>query len=386
MPHVLVVRGHQATPWELRPWTLLPDGFEVELLRTAANAYDTAGAGLSEVAVAARRDRFPRGRVGDLLTRAVGDRYTGSAAEEAFARADIVHAEELSYWFSADAARRRAEGGRFKLVLTVWETLPLGTTYRNGQAKGWRDLVLAHTDVFLAATERARNGLLLEGVPDERIRINQAGVDLERFAVRDAPTPTEHVIISPGRLVWEKGHQDVLRAVAALHRGLVAAPVTPRVLLIGQGPEAARLRAYADELGIGGLVEIRGVPYEDMPATFASASAMVLASLPSATSQLHLLDLPRAFWEEQFGYVLAEGMAAGLDIVASDSGAIPEVLGGAGLLVSPGDWMGIARALAEGPLSRPPGTRVTYPPELVGRYSIEAMAGRLRDAYDALSS
>lgn len=384
MTRVLVLRGHQATPWELRPWTLLPDRFDVELLRTAANAYETSGTGLREVRVHTRRDRLPGGRVGDLATRAWGDRYTGDAAERAFAEADIVHAEELSYWFSADAARRRAAGARFRLVQTVWETLPLGTTYRNAQAKRWRDDVVANTDLFLAATERARDGLLLEGVPADRIRINPAGVDLERFASRDAPTPAEHVILSPGRLVWEKGHHDVLRAVAALHRGLVGEPLRPRVLIIGHGPEEARLRAYADELGLGAFVEIRGVPYDDMPATFASASAMVLASLPSATSQLHVFDLPRAFWEEQFGYVLAEAMAAGLDIVASTSGAIPEVLDGTGSLVAPGDYMGIARALAAGPLSRPPGTRVTYPAALLERYSVGAMAARLTDAYDAV--
>lgn len=384
MPRVLVVRGHQATPWELRPWTLLPDRYEVELLRTGPNAYDTSGAGLAEVEVHTRRDRFPSGRVGDLLTRVVGDRYTGDAADAAFARADVVHAEELSYWFSADAARRKLAGGRFQLVQTVWETLPLGTTFRNAQAKGWRDEVIAATDLFLAATERARDGLLLEGVPAEKIRINQAGVDLERFSARDAPAPSEHVILSPGRLVWEKGHHDVLRAVAALHRGLVGESVRPRVLLIGHGPEEARLRAYAEELGLGEFVEIRGVPYDEMPATFAAASAMVLASLPSATSQLHVFDLPRAFWEEQFGYVLAEAMAAGLDIVASTSGAIPEVLDGTGTLVAPGDYMGIARALAAGPLSRPPGTRVAYPETLLQRYSVEAMAGRLADAYDAV--
>lgn len=385
MTNVLVVRGHQATPWELRPWTLLPDRYRVSLLRTGANAYDTAGAGLDEIPVAARRDRLPSGRVGDLLTRVAGDRFTGEAADAAFAAADIVHAEELSYWFSADAARRKAAGGRFALVQTVWETLPLGTTYRNAQAKGWRDLVLAQTDLFLAATERARDGLLLEGVPAEKIAINQAGVDLERFAV-PAAEAGEHVIISPGRLVWEKGHQDVLRAVAALHRGLVGEPVRPRVLIIGHGPEEARLRAYAEELGLGAFVEIRGVPYDEMPATFARASAMVLASLPSATSQLHLLDLPRSFWEEQFGYVLAEAMAAGLDIVASDSGAIPEVLGGQGALVAAGDWMGIARHLAAGALSRPPGARVTYPDALLERYSVQAMAARLGGAYDALLS
>jgi glycosyltransferase involved in cell wall biosynthesis len=112
---------------------------------------------------------------------------------------------------------------------------------------------------------------------------------------------------------------------------------------------------------------------------------MVLASLSSATAAYHLFDVPHAFWEEQFGMVLAEAMAAGLAIVATTNGAIPEVLAGAPAdLVAPGDWLGIARALAAGPLSRPPAARVSYPSELVRRYSTTAAAERLAGAYDRL--
>ena len=72
-------------------------------------------------------------------------------------------------------------------------------------------------------------------------------------------------------------------------------------------------------------------------------SGIVLASLPWAGAAYHLFDVPRAFWEEQFGMVLAEAMAAGLDIVTTTSGAIPEVLAGTDArLVAPGDWMGIS--------------------------------------------
>jgi glycosyltransferase involved in cell wall biosynthesis len=78
-------------------------------------------------------------------------------------------------------------------------------------------------------------------------------------------------------------------------------------------------------------------------------------------------------------------MAAGLAIVSTTSGAVPEVLEGSGAqLVAPGDWPGLARALAEGPLSRPPGTRVSYPPQLITRYSTAAAAARLADAYRGL--
>jgi hypothetical protein len=51
-------------------------------------------------------------------------------------------------------------------------------------------------------------------------------------------------------------------------------------------------------------------------------------------------------------------------------------------LVAAGDWMGIARALASGPLARAPGARVAYSPELMRRYSTSAAAERLAGAYD----
>jgi glycosyltransferase involved in cell wall biosynthesis len=115
---------------------------------------------------------------------------------------------------------------------------------------------------------------------------------------------------------------------------------------------------------------------------FARASAMVLASQSSATAAYHPFDIPRAFWEEQFGMVLAEAMAAGLSIVTTTSGAIPEVVAGTeAQLVAPGDWVGLAHALARGPLSRPPGARVAYPAQVVERYSTTAAAERLAGAY-----
>lgn len=385
MPSVLIVRGHLATPWELRPWLELPERYEVSYLLTGSNRFDTPER-LRPVPVRALRDLLPGGPLGELSAGVLGDRYL--SAQDAFAAADIVHAAELSFWFAADAARRRRHDG-FKLVQTVWETLPMLSAYRNRHARRFRLEVLAHTDLFLAATERAALALALEGVEDERIEVCAPGIDVTRFALPVAAPPAQHTIVSPGRLVWEKGHQDVLRALALLHRGIVRPPsgeiVRPRLLIVGAGPEEGRLRAHAAELGLAGAVEIRSVPYDEMPIVFQQASVMTLASQAAAMAALHPFDVPRAFWEEQFGLVLAEAMAAGLAIVTTTSGAIPEVVRGAPVdLIAPGDWPALARALAAGPLSRAPGTRVEYPPEIVQGYSTTAAAERLTAVYDRL--
>jgi glycosyltransferase involved in cell wall biosynthesis len=178
-------------------------------------------------------------------------------------------------------------------------------------------------------------------------------------------------VLSPGRLVWEKGHQDVIRAIAALRRGMVEGAPHARLLIVGAGPDEARLRRYCAELAIADAVEFRsGVPYGDMPDVYARASCMVLASLAIRG------------WEEQFGMVLAEALAAGVPIVASASGAIPEVVGDAARTFVPGDWLEIARGIAE--VVARPESQAVHDPERVARYSSAAAAERIAAAYARL--
>lgn len=374
-PRVVVLRGHQTTSWHLRPWRLLAGRYDPVALVTGRTWFDTASLGFPAERVRALRDVLPSGSLFDQATRIPGDRYLD--LEPHLRDAAIVHSQDLGFWYSMQAARLRADHD-FRLVLTCWETIPFLGAYRNVRTRPYRRLVLERTDLFLAATEKARACLLLEGAPEERIRIAAPGVDRELFRPRaDAARPREHLIVSPGRLVWEKGHQDVIRALAALRRGVVPGPAeairNARVLIIGAGPEHDRLRRHADELGVGDAVELRAeVSYAEMPSVYAEASAMVLGSLPVWS------------WEEQYGMVLAEALCAGLPVVAADSGAIREVTDGAAALVAPGDWLGIARSLADGPLSRPPGERVTHDEALLDHLSDARAAERLGAAYDEL--
>jgi glycosyltransferase involved in cell wall biosynthesis len=353
----------------LQPWEALTDRFDITVVVTGSNVYGLAPLDLPRARVRALSDSLPGGRLRDFWSRAPFNRYIG--LDDELTGAAIVHAAELGTWYTAEAARRKKKLG-YRLVLTVWETIPFLDAYRRRITRPNRRRAATAADLFLPATDRARLALVLEGIPETKIKVAPPGIAIDRFrsAALAAPAVQEHLIVSPGRLVWEKGHQDVLRALAALRKGVVRTPARPRLLIVGAGPEKGRLREHADELGISDAVEVRPtVPYDEMPTVYASASCVVLASLPMR------------WWEEQFGMVLVEAMAAGLPIVASGSGAIPEVAGDSASYFRPGDWLALARALADGPLARPPDTRVSYPDERLARYSSQAAADRLAHAY-----
>lgn len=373
-PRVILLRGYSANPWDLRPWELLAERFDVSCLVSPSNDFEHEALPVPTRSARALRDRLPSGRLGRAAAYALGDRYADMEAE--LAEADIVHSAELHTWFSAQAARQRSRLG-FRLVLTVWETIPALEAYRWPRDRRYRRQVIRAADLMLPATERARRALLLEGVDPGRLEVCYPGVDTDRFAPSPPSTVADpaqvHLILSPGRLVWEKGHQDVIRAVSALKRGLLGPAPHVRLLIVGSGPERVRLERHAAELGLAADVEFRsGVPHHEMPSLYHAASGMVLASLP------------RRGWEEQFGMVLAEAMASRTSIVAARSGAIPEVVQGGGLLFDPGDWFGMAAALLEGPLSRPPAARAFHDPNRVALFSVQAAAERLASAYRRL--
>lgn len=370
-PKVVVVRGHQANLMELRAWEHLRDEFDITVLATKRGEGDIADLDVPKRIVATRRDLLPTGGIGDMAVHLPGDGYRH--LEAALDGADIVHSAELGPWLSAQPAKLKARFD-YRLVLTYWETIPFHHAYRTKRAGVNRDLTMAAADLFLPTTERSANCLRLEGVEDARIQVCPPGIDTTRFQIPRLPVdPAAPVILSPGRLVWEKGHQDVIRAAAALTRGLVTRPdgsrVAPKLVIVGGGSDEKRLRYYVTDLGLQHVVEFRNhVPYSEMPGLFAGAACMVLGSLPLW------------HWEEQFGLVLAEAMAGQTPIVAARSGAIPEVVQDAGVFFDPGDWMQLAKTLAAGPLASPP-HNPTPRPDLVELYSSEQYAQRIGEAY-----
>ncbi|MBI1736459.1 MAG: glycosyltransferase family 4 protein [Candidatus Rokubacteria bacterium] len=151
------------------------------------------------------------------------------------------------------------------------------------------------------------------------------GVDPERFQPARARAPDRHerVVLYVGRLSGEK---NLLRLVDAVAR-LATRPV--RLVLVGDGPDAAAIRERAATLGA--RVELAGVvPNGRMPERFAAADCFVLPSLTEGH--------PKA---------LLEAMSAALPCVVSDRGGNRLLVdhGETGLRVDPEDVGALAGAI-----------------------------------------
>jgi glycosyltransferase involved in cell wall biosynthesis len=130
------------------------------------------------------------------------------------------------------------------------------------------------------------------------------------------------IVLAAGRLVPQKGFGVLLEA-AARWRDLEPAPL---LVIAGDGPLAGELRSRAAALGV--RAEFPG-RRDDIPALLASAAVFVLPSL----------------WEGQ-PLVLQEALRAGVPVVATHTGGIPDLTGDdAALLVPPGDPARLADAV-----------------------------------------
>jgi len=192
-------------------------------------------------------------------------------------------------------------------------------------------------DRVIAVSEGARlHHLESAGLPPGRVITLHNGIDVDRFSNvparsrqrvrtelgigREAP-----VIMTVAVLREPKGIQHALAALAgpaARHPGL-------RYLIVGDGPYRSSLERLVGDLGLGDVVVFAGAR-PDVPEVLAAGDVFVLPSLTEA--------LPT---------VLAEAGAAGLPIVATAVGGIPEMVThhSSALLVPPGDEAALSDAL-----------------------------------------
>ncbi|HXF80991.1 MAG TPA: glycosyltransferase family 4 protein [Usitatibacter sp.] len=168
-------------------------------------------------------------------------------------------------------------------------------------------------------------------VPAQDVMVLPNGIDVRPFATlptvqssRDLPLRLVYI----GRIAREKGLYETLQGMRLAHE----LGVDTRIAIAGAGAEEPRLRRYAQALGIASKVCFVGPVFgADKVRLLAGADAMVLAS-----------------YSEGLPYALLESMAAGVPVIATPVGAIPDVVsdGIHGFIVPSRDGKAIAEALA----------------------------------------
>jgi glycosyltransferase involved in cell wall biosynthesis len=183
------------------------------------------------------------------------------------------------------------------------------------------------TSRYNAAQVEARYG--------RKVRVIHNGVDVDAFrpgarseAVRRRLGLPEdaRVLASVGRLVGWKGLGVIVDALREL-------PPDVHYLVVGEGPDKARLRERAAQAGLAGRVHFAGrIAHDRLCEVLLEADLLVQPSIG----------------EESFGITLVEAMACGLPVLASKQGGMPEIVdpGVTGELLPPGETQAWREAIA----------------------------------------
>lgn len=178
----------------------------------------------------------------------------------------------------------------------------------------WQRRLVEHADAVVVPSAAALARLRALGAPLDEANVHVIGHAVREFAERSTAADGRHALVA-SRLAPEKGVDVAIAACAAAGLPLVIA---------GDGPQRAALQARA----AGTRTTFAGrVDAAELARLRAAAG---LAIVPSRSA-------------ETFGLAAAEAMAAGLPVVASDIGALPDLCDPAGL-VAPGDAAALAVA------------------------------------------
>jgi glycosyltransferase involved in cell wall biosynthesis len=213
----------------------------------------------------------------------------------------------------------------------------------------------------LAVSELTKRDLIeLYGIPEEKIVVTPNGVD--PAFTPDGPQPNgEPYALFVGALQPRKDATTAIEALA------LVGEQPPRLILVGPDKGGrADAESTAQRLGLADRVELRGhVPQYELAALYRGAACLVFPSR-----------------YEGFGLPVLEAMASGTPVVATTAGALPEIAGGAAILVDQRNPValagGIERAIADRERLRRAGL------ERARRYSWAETARRTLEVYREL--
>jgi glycosyltransferase involved in cell wall biosynthesis len=313
-------------------------GHEVQVLerssqglgrRRAAAGLLTGGLDPDEIASAVRRHRA---RVVHAHNIHPSFGWRALAAAKAAGARTVLHLHNyrlfcaigIAYRDGAPCFRCRLDHTRPGLRLRCRGSLPEAAVYALGLRRQ-QPRLFEHVDRFVTVSEALAAHLRDLGLPPSLTATLPNFMPTAEFATESHAGDGEFALAA-GRLTEEKGFDTAIDAARAAGVPLVIA---------GAGPDEPRLRALAG----GADVRFAGRLAPEALARLRRRAAVALA--PS-------------LWEEPCPYSVLEALAAGVPVLASDRGGLPEMVGGTGVLpaTDPGAWRAELAELWQNPRLR----------------------------------
>jgi L-malate glycosyltransferase len=239
-------------------------------------------------------------------------------------RVNLVHAHQYTPFFYSLAARLFVR--RLGIIFTEH-----GRHYPDYPRKKriWINrMLLKRRDRVVGVGQSVRTALINnEGIPGERIAVIYNGINIRSFQSRADERQSlrrelgfsdqDFLILQVARLDYLKDHATAIRTMTRVVHNCP----TARLLLVGEGPELSKIQQQVREVGLEKHVLLLGLR-TDIARLLAAADMFLLTSI-----------------SEGIPVTLLEAMAAGLPLVSTRVGGVPEVItdGETGLLAAAGD-------------------------------------------------
>ncbi len=340
-----IVRGGSLNKFEMQNYEPLTKYYDIIAFHSSCNLFD-----IQDIKIQKRQLISLEGLLGSKICkvlkhpfRVIGCPEYMCGLEKELKSVDIVHTAETFNAYSYQAIKAKKKYG-IKVIVRQAENIPF--LHENHPVrKMFKKEVIESADFFTADSLRAKNALMLEGVPEEKIEVIPLGINTDKFKPRKPNHKLieeigihedDFIILFIGRLVWEKGIYDLVYALKKLliDPDISNMSTTIKLLIRGEGPEEQRIKKLIDNLYLSKhVIFVKSLPYYELNCLYNLSDIFVLPSIPTKG------------WQEQFGFVLIEAMATETPVISTLSGSIPEVVGNAGLLVQPNDFLSLYRAI-----------------------------------------
>jgi glycosyltransferase involved in cell wall biosynthesis len=239
-------------------------------------------------------------------------------------RPDLLHLIGDPWTPTAEAGAAAARDLKLPYVVVGTSSLggPRGLTAR-WQANRVRDGAAGLAGI----TKPALDLLTVDAKPGPRAILPQLGFVIPTDP-GERPVATVPLFVVVGRIVAERGIDLLLDALAEVYGDW-------RLQIVGTGPAQEALEAQSQRLGLAARIAwLGGVPRQELAGLWSTADALVAPSRSTPT------------WIEPTGSLVLEAMARRVPAIVSRCGALPDVVGDAGMVIDEGDRAALTRALA----------------------------------------